>query len=116
MVELVYAVLILHFIADFLFQSDYMAKNKSKDIEVLTEHAIAYAVPFVIFFSIFYPIWGLSYVVFNVCSHFIIDYFTSKLNAKLWEKQQVHWFFCSVGFDQLLHTLILIGTIGLFLK
>lgn len=49
--------------------------------------------------------WGITFI-----THTFIDYFTSRLNAKLWEKKQVHNFFASVGFDQLLHFVQLILT------
>jgi hypothetical protein len=35
--------------------------------------------------------------------HTITDYFTSRLNSKLWKKGDVHNFFVSIGFDQVLH-------------
>lgn len=35
--------------------------------------------------------------------HTITDYFTNRLNSKLWAKGDVHNFFVSVGFDQCLH-------------
>ena len=36
-------------------------------------------------------------------THTITDYFTSRLNSRLWAKGDVHNFFVSVGFDQVLH-------------
>jgi hypothetical protein len=44
-----------------------------------------------------------------VC-HTITDYFTSRLNSRLWAKGDVHNFFVSIGFDQVLHYVQLFTT------
>jgi len=46
---------------------------------------------------------GTKFVLITFVAHTITDYFTSRLNAKLWAKGDVHNFFVSVGFDQVLH-------------
>lgn len=38
------------------------------------------------------------------------DYFTSRLNSKLWAQGRTHDFFVAVGFDQVLHYIQLILT------
>lgn len=95
--------LILHFISDFILQSDYVARNKSKDNKILLRHVFIYSVPFIIFIS---PLYG----AINGTIHFGIDYVTSRLTGKLWASGKTHWFFVVIGFDQLLHVLSLIWT------
>ena len=46
--------------------------------------------------------------------HIIVDYFTSRLNKKLWVEKKVHWFFVSLGFDQFIHCATLIYLKGIF--
>ena len=101
---LIVAVLIaIHFVADFVLQSDWMARNKSKDNKALLLHVSVYSIPFMVLIS---PLYG----VINGILHFGIDYFTSRLSGRLWARGEVHNFFVIIGFDQLLHALSLIGT------
>lgn len=85
----------IHFVSDFLLQSDSMAKNKSSCNKALGLHVLVYSVPFLIV--------GPFFAILNGIAHFITDYFTSRVSKKLWEKQEVHWFFAVIGFDQLIH-------------
>lgn len=87
---------LLHFIADFVLQSDEVAKNKSKSNKVLLQHITIYSIPFMIFIS---PLYGLI----NGLIHGIVDYITSRWTSKLWAKGDTHNFFVVIGFDQLLH-------------
>ena len=92
-----------HFVADFMLQSDYMAKNKSKSNKVLLLHVSVYALPFMFIIS---PLYG----IINGILHFGVDYVTSRRSSKLWADGEVHWFFVVIGFDQLLHILMLMWT------
>ena len=95
-------ILITHFVADFVLQSDYVAKNKSKSNWVLLQHGTIYMIPFIIIIS---PLYGLV----NAILHIAVDYFTSRATGKLWAAGKTHDFFLVIGFDQLLHSLTLIG-------
>jgi hypothetical protein len=55
----------------------------------------------------------LLFPIITFIAHTITDYFTSRLNAKLWAKGNVHNFFVSIGFDQYLHYLQLFITYSL---
>lgn len=92
--------LILHFVADFVFQSDEIAINKSKCNKTLALHCLIYSV----FFLAFGPLFTLLVFI----SHFITDYFTSRINAFLYTTSR-HYFFVAIGADQLIHQLTLIG-------
>jgi hypothetical protein len=107
----IFAILFIHWVADFVMQRDEIAKSKSKSIVVLNIHSLEYIA--VWFLPLFYysmtieePYKLLSFIGFMIItyvSHFITDYYTSRLNARLWKKGKSHRFFVSVGFDQLLH-------------
>lgn len=112
----VLSVLLIHWIADFVAQSDMQAKGKSKDWRILTDHTFIYALLMCGF--AYYCRWLgddcskiFAFFWATFITHTIIDYFTSKLNAKLYAKGEIHWFFVSVGFDQFLHYCCLFGTL-----
>ena len=113
-------ILFIHWFADFVLQTDKQAKGKSKNWSDLLSHTIIYSICWV-----FLPLILLCFSVENlpqkllwlipitfIC-HTITDYFTSRLNAKLWAKGNVHNFFVSIGFDQYLHYLQLFITYSL---
>ena len=99
--------LFLHWAADFVCQSDWMAKNKSTDNKALLLHCGTY---FLIFFmgtlglypngkAEFGPLFSFTVGLI----HFPVDYYTSRVNKQLWDNKDVHGFFVSIGFDQLIH-------------
>jgi hypothetical protein len=94
-----YALIWIHFIADFILQSDTMALNKSKSVKWLLIHAAVYAIPFLI--------WGPLFCMMAFITHAVIDFFTSKGTSWLWQRNQRHWFFTLIGFDQALHLTML---------
>jgi len=90
----------IHWVADFVLQSDMMAQNKNKNNYWLVFHAFVYGICFLGVGFIF------SFIIFM--SHFAIDFVTSRVNSKLYNKNKIHYFFTSIGFDQALHITILI--------
>jgi hypothetical protein len=96
------ALMSVHFLADFVLQSDWMAQGKSKHIWPLTVHVAIYSACFAIFD------WRLAVITF--WAHWLTDAITSRINIRLWAAKKVHWFFVSVGFDQLLHAWQLVLT------
>lgn len=116
------AALILHFISDFLLQSREMGKNKSSNWFYLAQHLI------IIFFA-FLP-FGLKFSTVNAIVHGLIDkniwnvykFFVMKRLRKnkahplleqkgvssSWKYWEDSWFYSTIGFDQLLHTLTLV--------
>ena len=110
MINIIY-LLFIHWIADFITQTDRQAKGKSKSIDCLLSHIFCYTIVLTTFGScIIFKSSIIDIILFisiNSISHGIIDYFTSKINSYLWSKGDVHNFFVSIGFDQFLHISIL---------
>lgn len=98
------AVVWLHVIADFILQSDYVARNKSKSNKVLLQHVAIYSLPFMIL--------GIPYAIVNAVLHFAVDYVTSRMTSKLYSEGKVHWFFVVIGIDQAIHMSCLILTLS----
>lgn len=110
----IFIILITHWVADFILQTDKQAKGKSKNWSDLLSHTGNYSLVWfliVLLFGIFnknqtteyYVYSTILFVLITFICHTITDYFTSRLNSKLWAKGEVHNFFISVGFDQVLH-------------
>ena len=91
-----------HFLVDFFFQSDSMATNKSKSMFWLSIHSICYTIMWVWF--------GLGFAIINGLAHWLVDFFSSRATSALWKKEQRHWFFVVIGFDQAIHLTILVLT------
>jgi hypothetical protein len=100
---MVYIVIWLHFIADFIFQSRKMAENKSRSLLYLTYHCIEY--------TLFLLPLGLKYATINGVCHFITDFITSKLTTKYYLAKNNKMFFIIIGLDQAIHMTILIFTL-----
>lgn len=92
----------LHFIADFLLQSDETAQNKSEDMWVLTKHVLVYSLPFLYF--------GFLYAGINAILHWCVDLFSSMLTKHFHERGKRREFFITIGADQAIHMTCLIVT------
>jgi uncharacterized membrane protein YciS (DUF1049 family) len=110
-----FIIIFIHWIADFVLQTDWQAQNKSKNNFALLSHTSNYSMvwllPMCFVFGIMkqgatteWIVWSTLYFsMITFVVHTITDYFTSRLNSKLWAAGKVHYFFVSVGFDQVLH-------------
>lgn len=115
------AVLVSHWISDFVLQSHWMATNKSKNMDALLSHVAVYYVSMVVctgtsFYLIFGSegqLWGMLMLwwLLNGVAHLVVDYVTSRITSRLWSKGDYHNFFVVVGFDQLLHYACLFMTL-----
>lgn len=114
-IALILSIIFLHWFADFVLQTHWQATNKSKNNKALTMHVLSYTTVWLLVANAYAIVTGnflmlaLFPIITFVC-HWITDYYTSRLNTKLWEKGDVHNFFVSVGFDQFLHYLQLFLT------
>lgn len=112
-------ILVFHWLGDFVFQSDKDAKGKSTKIQCLFSHTMTYSLIMWIFFISIFTFNPNRVSQYFVClawlitlsSHTLIDFYTSKLNSKLWVSGNMHYFFVSIGFDQILHYIQLYLTV-----
>lgn len=117
--QMIMSVIAIHWIADFVLQTDWQAKNKSKSNWALTKHVATYTLCLTFFalYFIMYKDEGFPWIMWvslNAALHFVTDYCTSRINSYLWAKGRVHDFFVCVGFDQLIHYTCLFGTLFYF--
>jgi hypothetical protein len=121
------SLILVHFLVDFLLQTDWMALNKSKDNYALSCHVATYSVGLFVWATIYMGIGdgAVMFFFFNSLLHFMTDWVTSRINGKLWFFRPYddqcwiyvdgrrHWFFVMVGFDQLIHYVTLAITLRL---
>lgn len=118
--HLFFIMLIGHWIADFVLQSQWMAENKSKDWLALSLHTLTYSTVMTLTFAIatislnvvvpfFLYSLGFFFLV-TFATHGATDFVTSRINAYFWRSGDIHNFFVSVGFDQVIHYYTLILT------
>ncbi len=110
-----FIIIFIHWIADFVLQTDWQAQNKSKNNFALLSHTSNYSMVWLLPMCLVFGkmkggattewiVWStLYFCMITLITHTITDYFTSRLNSKLWAGGKVHYFFVSVGFDQVLH-------------
>jgi len=113
---LVFLIIVIHWVADFVLQTHWQASNKSTNNWALFQHIFTYTITWVFAFA-FWAFFDSNALTSNYgygpeifwffpitfVAHFITDYFTSRINSILWKKGDIHNFFVSIGFDQVLH-------------
>jgi succinate dehydrogenase/fumarate reductase cytochrome b subunit len=107
------AIVLMHFFADFFFQNNKMATNKSSSNFWLGVHTSVYALIFFIGSLFFLPIsaaFAAIYAVINGVFHFMVDYMSSRITSRLYKAKEMHWFFTVIGADQAIHMLVLFGS------
>lgn len=104
----VIGIIVIHWFADFVLQTDEQARGKSKNWASLLSHTSCYSLIWLVV-TMFYgaftfcnPILLLFAPITFIC-HTATDFYTSRVNSQLWEDKKVHEFFVSIGFDQVLH-------------
>ena len=96
----------VHWIADFIFQTDKMAMNKSTSWKWLSSHVAVYTLPLFL--------WGWRFALFNGATHLFVDAVTSRATTYLWKKGDRHNFFVVIGLDQAIHVTLLFVSFGWF--
>lgn len=86
----IYVLLVAHFVADFICQTDWMALNKSKRWDALALHVWAYMA---VMFGAMVVLAGTTghpanppvvWLGVNAAAHFVQDAITSRINSRLW--------------------------------
>lgn len=115
---------IVHYVADFVIQSQKSAENKSHSFRALWEHIFSYYMFSII--AIVVPsllisptntlnIGWIYYVVCISSIHMLTDFFTSKFNTKMYKSKKTKLFWIGIGGDQLLHQIQIIYFYSLFI-
>lgn len=117
---MLYYILLLHFVSDFIFQHRWMARNKSHNQRALLAHVFTYGVVFAAGFYYMLPdsvplTIFIIFMLFNVVAHYMTDAITSKMTSFLHDKSE-YLFFVVIGFDQLIHGCTLIFSCRMFLE
>lgn len=97
-------VMLIHWVADFLCQSRWMAENKSSNLGALSAHVGTYtAVLGICCLPLLGIVPGIAFALANGVLHFVVDFITSRITSYFYKQQNMHAFFATVGFDQYLH-------------
>ena len=113
--------LIAHFVGDFVLQTRKIAEKKSKKPEIMLLHVGMYAVVLIAFMNFTMGSAAVPFAILNAAFHGIQDWI-------IWNAYRDHrsptvlsefWndpiFYEAIGFDQLMHTCVLIGTYHIFI-
>jgi hypothetical protein len=101
-VPVVFVLLFIHWIGDFLFQTSAMATQKATSIKWLSIHVTVYTATL-----LFFSVWlldteiAIQFSLLNGALHWITDFFTSKLMARYLQRPRIYY--PLMGFDQLIH-------------
>jgi hypothetical protein len=80
-----------------------MAYNKSTSNKWLTIHVATYTAVWLIIMLLLPFKWSLWFVVATFVSHWLTDKLTSQFTTRFHKEGNMHAFFTTIGFDQLLH-------------
>ena len=111
--------LFLHWLADFVGQTDWMALNKGKSWLALTIHVLTYSA--ILLLCLLPLVWIKSFrpvllvVGMNALAHFATDAVTSRVSGYFSRTNRTKFFWWTIGFDQFLHAATLLCLADLFL-
>ena len=130
----IFVIIIIHWVADFVFQDEKWALGKSKNWKDLLAHTSMYSYIWLILgivllfkteYSYLFGNWDLgkillfkilSFTIITFLLHTITDYFTSRIVSKKFAKQEYgseipnFGAFTIIGIDQVLHYIQLFWT------
>lgn len=111
-------IVVMHWIADFVFQAEEWSLGKSKSWSPLLKHTATYSSVWLLpvwFFT--GSLWGaFLFSAFSFVAHTITDYYTSRIVSKKFADKYYgssipnFGAFSTIGFDQVLHYVQLIST------
>lgn len=108
-------IMLVHWFSDFVLQTRHMATRKSEDNYYLWLHVSIYSVSTIFFWFLLLLLTStdinfidmfISFVLI-LSTHWVTDYFTSRLSSKFYKKEDYYNFFNVIGIDQWLHYLSL---------
>ena len=99
--------LLIHWLGDFIFQTQKMAMNKSKNIYWLITHVVVYTFTFFIALVFLFDFaMVIAFCFFTFFAHLATDYVTSRWTSKFNKEKKYYGFpafFSVIGLDQFLH-------------
>jgi len=108
-------IMLVHWFSDFVLQTRHMATRKSEDNYYLGLHVSIYSLSTIFFWFLMLLFTStdinlvdmlISFVLI-FSTHWVTDYFTSRLSSKFYKKEDYYNFFNVIGIDQWLHYLTL---------
>ncbi len=105
----------IHYIADFVFQTNWMALNKSKSHVALASHVLTYSAVLLVGLSLAMvgtPKGILMVVMCNFVAHYLTDAVTSRISSYFFQKDMRNYFWYTIGFDQFIHQATLISLVS----
>jgi hypothetical protein len=91
-----------HYLADFVFQTNYMAKHKQKYLYL--DHSLIHMVFTLTVLMWFMPLsLAATLACLDFAIHHNVDYIKTKLSKNLTQADRMYWIY--FGADQLLHAL-----------
>ncbi len=124
MIWYVLFILLVHWFADFVMQTEHMSKRKSSSNYYLTMHVTVYTFATIVMWALVFPFTSVHLSVLGVwlsfaaifVMHWVTDYFTSRWTSRLYKEENNHDFFVVIGFDQVLHYTQLLLTFNYILQ
>lgn len=105
----IFAIIVIHWIADFIFQDEKWALGKSKNWADLFKHTSTYMwFWFLMWYFLPYHL-TLLFMVITFVAHTATDYVTSRIVSKMFKENKLGspipnlGAFTMIGFDQILH-------------
>jgi hypothetical protein len=104
-------IIFVHWVSDFVLQTQHMSTRKSSSNYYLTLHVMVYSFSTIVLWTLVFPLLSVKLAAGTVwvsfllifVTHWITDYFTSRRTSKLYKEEKYHDFFVVIGFDQVLH-------------
>ena len=102
----------MHLVADFLLQGSYFSKLKATKFTYLLLHVLIYTALFIVLSPLLLSLTftqGLIFSGVNGGIHLAVDFITSKLKQKFWEKNE-SFYVAIITLDAVIHITTLIIT------
>lgn len=99
------ALMFVHFVADFMLQTSWQARNKSTNNVALLQHVTTYMAGLAFGSAMIFgvsPAW-VYFVLGNALLHFATDYVTSRYSKRFFDRKDTHNGFVVIGLDQWIH-------------
>lgn len=116
------AIVIIHWLADFIMQDEKWALGKSKNWNDLLSHTFTYSLLWWLLLIFLPSFIVVKFIIITFITHTITDYFTSRIVSKKFENKQYGTSipnvggFTIIGFDQVLHYVQLFATYYYLMK